>query len=153
MDGKQNEEERTRAEETPYQRVDIGRLEGEGETPSAEVPAEGERDGPAGTVPSLRADARRLRLRVVLPLSVLLCLVQAVVTILAANFRAIYLTSTLIPVLAFGLLFVLVLGVNPFLRLVGRDRWIRCLSRAELIAVFSAMLVTSGISTFGLTAQ
>ena len=119
----------------PYARVDFAALD------------RGAREGAAST-----AAARPLRLWVVLPVSIALCLFQALVTILAANFRDIFLTSTMIPVLTFGGLFALVLVVNPAVRLLGRGR-LAALGRAELVAIFAAMLVTSGISTFGLTAQ
>ncbi len=89
----------------------------------------------------------------VIPLSVVLCTLQAVATILASNLADTFLTSTLIPIMGFVLLFAIVLIFNPALRLAAAllGKWARPLNRAELICLFTAMLVTSGISTFGLT--
>ncbi len=93
--------------------------------------------------------AGRIRLPVIL-LTPGLCAVQALVTLYASHRQATYLTSTQISVVSFFLILALILGVNPLLRLVSR-RWI--LSRAELLTVFAALMVTAGISTFGLADQ
>src|SRR5262249_25972971 len=92
---------------------------------------------------------------VVLPLSIILCIVQAVATIIASNTRNMILTSTMIPVLAFAAIFLTVLGVNPLLKLISRaiGQWARPLNPFELLCISPAMLVTAGISTFGLTEQ
>ena len=90
----------------PYQRVDHAQLKAEGT--AGPVP-----DG--GTAPA----AARHRVRwIVLPLSLLLCVLQAVVTVYAENASMVILTATLISVMAFGFLFLLVLAVNPLLRLI-----------------------------------
>ena len=86
----------------------------------------------------------------IIPLSILLCLVQAALTISASNIARVWMTSTLITVTGFAVLLVMVLALNPLLRLT---RLIRPLGRAELMTVFAAMLVTAGIATFGLTDQ
>lgn len=89
----------------------------------------------------------------VVPLSVGLCVMQMVLDTIAQHTRGVIITSTLISVLAFGALFVAVLVVNPILGAVLRGRVLRPLSRAELVCVFSAMLITAGISSFGLGSQ
>ena len=140
----------------------------------------------------------------IVPLSIALCVAQAVVTIVAQQQSGAqtHLTSTLISITAFGVLFLLLLAANPLLtalyrlighRLVRLGRWFwpglwtlgvivgvvglwitsswwypaagllivvggvllcaRRLNHKELICIFVAMLVTSGISTYGLTAQ
>ena len=86
----------------------------------------------------------------IIPLSVTLCLAQSFLTLFAANFKRQLITSTLIPVVGFAVLTLLVLAVNPLLRLI---RVIRPFSRAEIMCVFASLLVTSGISAFGLTDQ
>ena len=99
---------------------------------------------------------------IVIPISLILCVTQAVVTILASNTRDKIISSTIMPVAAFGLLFLLVLTVNPFLRLIRPAttsigsfvEWIfRPFGRAEMLCIFTSLAVTMGISTFGLTEQ
>ena len=97
---------------------------------------------------------RQLHIRwSILPLGILLCALQAIVTILAENGPRVQMTSTLIPVTAFGLIFLCVLLVNPLLRLIFRGVIFKPFSRAELMTLFAVLLVTAGISTFGLTSQ
>ncbi|MCX5658712.1 MAG: hypothetical protein NTW19_03195 [Planctomycetota bacterium] len=125
----------------PYQRVDLDRIE--------------RREADAVTE-AHAGDPARLGFRwVVILLSAVLCVAQAFLTIVAANVHQSNITSTLIPVLAFAVLFILVLAVNPAMRLVQKalGSWSRPLNRVELVAIFSAMLVTAGVSTFGLTEQ
>ncbi len=88
----------------------------------------------------------------IIPLSTLTCAIQAIVTVLAENIRDMLLTCTLISVLAFMLIFTVVLAVNPILRVAqaGLGRWVRPFNRAELVCLFTAMLVTAGISSYGL---
>ena len=64
-----------------------------------------------------------------------------------------YMTSTLITVLGLAVLMLIVLTLNPLLRLLFHGRWLRPLSRGELTCVFASMLVTAGIATFGLADQ
>ncbi len=87
-----------------------------------------------------------------IPLSMLVCIAQALATILCEILRNVMLTGTLIPVLGFILIFLIVLAGNPFLRLAqaALGKWARPLNRAELVCLFTAMLVTAGISTSGL---
>lgn len=106
---------------------------------------------PAGVSP--RLDKRSAIRWFILPLSLLLCLVQAMITVVAENARNINITSTLISVVSFAVLFGLVVVVNPLLQLVFRGRFLRPLNRAELVSVFAAMIVTAGVSTFGLASQ
>ncbi|MFW6059482.1 MAG: DUF6785 family protein [Phycisphaeraceae bacterium] len=131
--------------EQPYERVNVSQLSGHGGD-DASSPADVTSPGAA---PRAYTDVRWW----IIPLSVLLCVAQAIGTVLAANLSNALLTPTLISVLAFGLLFLTVLVINPLLRAVFRERILRPLNRAELMSVFTAMLVTSGISTFGLTSQ
>jgi hypothetical protein len=86
----------------------------------------------------------------VIPFSVLLCCAQVAVTLICDNRLSVYPTSTLISVLGLGAFVVLLLLVNPLLKLV---RVIRPLNRAELTSIFAALLVTAGIGTFGLASQ
>ncbi|MCE9588989.1 MAG: hypothetical protein K8S99_00510 [Planctomycetes bacterium] len=84
--------------------------------------------------------------------AVLMSVFQAVLLLYLGSEYRIELAGSLIPTMGFGLLFTLVLAVNPllhWLELRGR-RVPRPLGRAELMLVFSAMMLTSGVSTFGL---
>ncbi len=78
---------------------------------------------------------------------VLLAVLQGGVTLYATHRQVLYLTGTQIPVLSFLFLFILVLLANP---LLARLPKLRPLGRAELMAIFAAMFVTAGLSTFGL---
>lgn len=98
----------------------------------------------------------------VIPISVLLCTLQAVITILASNTRNSIITSNIIPVIALVVLFLFVLLLNPILRLLqpvtsilgALGKWLfRPFGRAEMLCIFTSMAVTAGISTFGLTEQ
>jgi len=131
-----------------YQRVDMQRIDnhlGESSDTSPER-TDSDQDVSRKPVP-------RVRLGVILPLSLLLCAGQAVISITIMNVVGVPLDSTLIPVVGFAVLCFLVLLVNPVLRLFGRNRFMRPLNRVELLCVFTAMLVSSGIATFGLTLQ
>jgi hypothetical protein len=59
-------------------------------------------------------------------------------------------TATQIPVFPYVMLFLTVLMINPFLRLI---RFIRPMSVAEILIVFMMGVVSSGISTYGFVAQ
>ena len=133
-------------EDQGYQRVDTTRVGMSSTGPTAESADTGAADDGAGKA---RTGVRWT----IIPLSILLCVTQAVVSIIAENTRGVILTSTLIPVLAFGVLLTMVLVLNPVLRAVFREKILRPLNRAELMCVFTALLVTSGISTFGLASQ
>ena len=125
---------------TPYKRVDLERLESH----AAET---------AATTASTEPRTAWLRwMLFVLPLAVLLCLLQAWAVVLGATYSNVYISSTLITVIGFGSLMLIVLLVNPFLHYVLRGV-IAPLSRAELVSIFATLLVSSGISTFGLTSQ
>lgn len=91
------------------------------------------------------------------PLAVLLSVAQSILWIWANDVRHATLAGTLIPVLGFVLLVLAVLVLNPALRQATRTMprgWCpRPLGRAELVALFAALLVTAGISTFGLAEQ
>ena len=86
----------------------------------------------------------------IIPISVLLCCIQVVINELSSNWMNVALTSTLINVMGFAAFMVLLLLANPMLRLT---RVIRPMSKQELVSVFAALLVTAGISTFGLASQ
>jgi len=118
-----------------YQRVDIERLDDDS-SPDRQAAGSG-------------ADSRGVRW-IIIPISLVFCIGQALLTIAACNISLVCITPTLIAVIAFSTLFVIVLLVNPLLRMI---RVIRPFNRAELVSLFCAMLVTSGISTFGLTEQ
>lgn len=83
-------------------------------------------------------------------LGVIFSAVFAGVTVYFAERRGLFMTATQIPVLPYVLLLVTVLLINPFCRLV---RFVREFSIAEIMIIFMMGLVSSGISTFGLTAQ
>lgn len=128
-----------------YERVSLGaiepRLEEDQSTP----------------VDSSRApDHAAFRIRwFVIPLSILLCTVQAVITICITHLIASAqpITSTLIPVIGVAFLFLIVLAINPLLRLLFRGAIFKPFGRAELISIFSTLLITAGISTTGLADQ
>ena len=86
----------------------------------------------------------------VMLLTPVLCALQALLTLYASHRQAMYVTSTQISVVSFVLLVLLVLGVNPVLRMISRRL---VMSRAELLTAFAALMVTAGISTFGLADQ
>ena len=181
--------------QTPYQRVDLNKI-----ARQTDAPTEVEHSASSTLLRSVL---------VVIPLSVLLCVAQAVITILANNVANNQITPTLIPTLGFGVLFLLLLAVSPMMRLfyeafgdarklafaapiiviiLGarivmslpalakfRGTWwhldllvwvlaviivlalifcpMRRFRRAEVMSIFAALLVTAGISTFGLAPQ
>ncbi len=86
----------------------------------------------------------------VIPLSLLLCLTQSLITIYAENIHSTFLTSSMISVSAFACLALFVLAINPML---SRIRWIRIFNRAELVCVYAALIMTAGLSTFGMSNQ
>jgi len=88
----------------------------------------------------------------VLPLAMFLCAVQSIMCIFMEHTgnSQLYSISTQISVLAFGLMAILALFINPILRLT---RVVTPLNRAELMSIFAAMAVSAGISTFGLVDQ
>ena len=140
----------------PYKRVDAEQISTN--RPAPADAQEGAADTGVDVAASLEGDLQSRSTRIdvrwwIIPLSVLLCVAQAVATVLATNMSRVTLTPTLISVIAFGTLFLTVLIINPMLRAVFREKILRPLHRAELMCVFTAMLVTSGISTFGLTDQ
>lgn len=77
---------------------------------------------------------------------------QAVIQLYMGSAFTVELSGSLIPTLGFGLLFVLVLAVNPLVHWLElrSPRVPRPLGRVELMLIFSCMLLTSGVSTFGL---
>jgi len=110
----------------------------------------GESHGLGGTT---RKPDKSISIRwIILPIAVLLCIAQAIIAVHAENINGIILTPTLISVLAFGVLLGIVLLVNPLARLLSGGL-LKPLGRAEVMAVFASLLVTSGISTFGLSSQ
>lgn len=108
---------------------------------------------PSGNTEEEPVRASRVRWWII-PLSVALCCAQVVCIILGDQVFDAFLVSTLIPVSGFAVLFLLVILINPLLAVVGRFiRGFQRLNRIELICLFSAMFVTSGLATFGLAAQ
>jgi hypothetical protein len=78
------------------------------------------------------------------------CAVFAVLTVYFGNRRALCVTASQIPVLPYLLLLATVLLINPVVRLI---RIARPFAPAETLLVFVMGLVSSGLSTFGLSAQ
>ncbi len=119
----------------PYKQIDIDKL-----------------DIDAFTETKIKASALcKIRFSI-LPFSILLCLIQAFATILL-NARAIEITATLISIIAYGILVILLLLINPFLHLLGKLSLPRfgLFNRAELITIFCTLTVSSAISCSGLT--
>ena len=83
----------------------------------------------------------------VLPVALFFCIAQSVLCLYFEFYATIHLVATQISVLAFAFLFLLALGINPLLR---RTRLIAPLNRAEMMALFAALFVAGGISSFGL---
>ena len=98
------------------------------------------------TVEPSKSDMARLSWRVI-PFSVLLCLTQVGISVYAENVYRTFITSSMISVMAFVMLIAFVLLLNPLLRCT---RWIQTFSKAELVCVYSALIVTAGMSTFGM---
>ena len=99
-------------------------------------------------------EAERPRLKIrwwVLPLALVLCAAQAAANQLFENRgTGAYLIATQVSVIAFAVFIVLGLVVNPLLRLT---RLVKPLNRGEMMALFAAMFVSAGISSFGLADQ
>lgn len=131
-------------DQIPYKRIDLDQL-----PKSADGAIPGQRTEPA-VMPS------RVRWWII-PLSIVLCLAQAMMTILGDNVFSANPTSTFIPVISFGVLFILVWAINPLWALLSRllspTGLSRRLNRIELICIFSSMFVTSALSTFGMAAH
>jgi len=88
----------------------------------------------------------------VIPLSIVLCIFQAFLTCTAVHVHAQGITSTLIAVIGFGVMVMIILLCNPLVRLLSRGL-IRPLGRVELMSMIAALMVTSGVATFGLADQ
>lgn len=90
----------------------------------------------------------------IIPASILLCCIQAGLTIIGDHVNHLSVVSTLIPVTSFAVLFLLVLLVNPMLAAAGRGgRIFQRLNRIELTCVFTALFATAGLATFGMAAH
>ncbi|NLF94684.1 MAG: hypothetical protein GX564_12430 [Oligosphaeraceae bacterium] len=74
----------------------------------------------------------------------------AALTVYLENFRAMCPTANQIPLFPYVLLLLVVMLLNPLLRLL---RCVRPLATAELMLVFVMCTVSAGISTFGLTSH
>ena len=83
----------------------------------------------------------------ILPLSLLLCALQAFLCLYAQAVGNMCLVATQISVIAFAFVFLLALGINPLLR---RLRLVVPMNRAEIMVLFAALFVSGGISSFGL---
>lgn len=83
----------------------------------------------------------------ILPLALLLCALQSFFCLYFEFYGQINLIATQISVIAFALLFLLALAINPILR---ATRLVRPMNRAEIMALFAALFVSGGISSFGL---
>ncbi len=135
--------------DVPYKRIDINQLPEDDDAGSPRV-----KRAPA-VIPA------RVRWWII-PVSIVLCLMQAAMTILGDNVFSANPTSTFIPVISFGVLFLLVIVVNPLWVLLSRlfsrkrdgvQRPSGRLNRIELICLFTSMFVTSALSTFGMAAH
>ncbi len=127
-----------------YQRVDLSRVQAE----DAANNTSSQSDSHLGFSRTIRWS--------IFPVVLVLCVIQSYITITGDNLRGDMITSTLIGILAFVLLFFLVLVANPLLYLARKvlGKWFfRPFNRAELFCVFAPLLITSGISTFGLAAH
>lgn len=109
-------------------------------------------DSTGGKNVATRDHSRHIRWTVVV-LTIFVAVLSTIITSITSAKLTTPMTSTLIPVIAFGVLMLCVLVVNPLLRLIGGGRLMRQLSRAELVCIFAALAVTSGIGTFGLVDQ
>ncbi|MBN1671524.1 MAG: hypothetical protein JXR37_10850 [Kiritimatiellae bacterium] len=85
-----------------------------------------------------------------LVLGILFAALFAILTVYFENRKYLIPTANQIPVLPYMLLLTSVLLLNPLCRLL---RVVRQLSMAEILVVFTMGMVSSGISTFGLSAQ
>ena len=137
----------------PYQRVDSARV-GDGTT---DLPAK--TPGPDSPTSPSRADACYVRWPIA-PLAVGLSALQAFITVLAVHLYGVWLTATMIPICGFALLLLLAAALNPAWARLRRSsvagassRLPRPFSRLELVHLFAALLVTSGISSYGLSQQ
>ncbi len=74
----------------------------------------------------------------------------AFLTVILENRYSMLPTANQLPLFAFVLLALMILVLNPILRLL---RFLRPLSLAELMIIFVMCMVSAGISTFGLTGQ
>jgi len=74
----------------------------------------------------------------------------ALLTVILENRYSMLPTANQLPLFPFVLLAVFVLLLNPLLRLL---RFLRPLTRPEMLIIFVMCMVSSGISTFGLTGQ
>ncbi len=123
--------------------------------------------------PNAKTSYGKITLRALL-LGVLFAAMFAFLTVYFENIHARYLSATQIPVMPYIFLVVVVLLLNPLLKLLGRGikavgggdeglggsvfgRLARHLfgplSAAEIMTVFVMALVSSGVSTFGLASQ
>jgi len=123
---------------SPYKKVDVVHL-----------PKTANPDADASEVlPDVPSDRVRWW---IIPFSVFLCCVQVFLTVVGSNVLNTSLNSTIIPVFAFAVLFVLVLVFNPLLGLLRFGaRFSPRLNRIELICVFTALFATAPLASFGL---
>lgn len=80
----------------------------------------------------------------------MLCIAQAIITVSATNMAGQFVTSTLIAVIGLGFLIALAVAINPLIRVIGRGR-VTPLGRSELLAIIASLMVTAGISSYGLS--
>lgn len=89
----------------------------------------------------------------ILPLSLLLCLAQSVFIIIAEQFHRVNPAATIISIGAFSVIFLVVLCVNPLLAWAAGGRFFRPFNRPELVCVFAALMISSGLSSYGWSAH
>ena len=83
-------------------------------------------------------------------LGALLSGVFAVITVFFENRSGQIVTANQIAVLPYALLFVVVLLINPFCRMI---RFVRRFTVTEILLIFIMCSVSAGVSTFGLASQ
>lgn len=86
-------------------------------------------------------------------LAILLSLAQACLWVYLSNTQTNHSGASIISVLGMGVLFVVALAINPALQRASRYIRLGPLRRGELVAIYAAMFVTTGVSTFGLVDQ
>ena len=97
----------------------------------------------------MRKDNENITIRSLI-LGIIFSALFAILTVVLENRQEMLPTGNQVALFPHIMLVFLVILINPFLRLV---RFIRPLTLAELLIIFVMCMVSSGISTFGLTGQ
>ena len=97
----------------------------------------------------MRKDNENITIRSLI-LGIIFSALFAILTVVLENRQEMLPTGNQVALFPYIMLVFLVVLINPFFRLV---RFIKPLSLAELLIIFVMCMVSSGISTFGLTGQ